>query len=85
MRRSRKVGLPPQRLNRLGDHETEPEQVRRGTPTAQRKCPEAPRLRDYISHKSAGEGRGVAVGDNTGQALPGNTKVNAGSAALREE
>lgn len=80
MRRGRKEGFPPQRLNRLPDQETEPEQVR-GTPTAQRKCPEAPRLGDYISHKSAGAGRG----DNTGQALQGNTKVNAGTAALREE
>lgn len=34
---------------------------------------------NYISHKSAGLG----VGDSAGQALPGDTKVNAGAAALR--
>lgn len=32
-----------------------------------------------------GGGRGAGVGDNTGRALPGNAKVNAGSAAQREE
>lgn len=51
----------------------------------QREVSGSARSGDYISHKPAGAGRGAGVGDLTGQALPGNTKVNAGTAARREE